>query len=309
MNRPSVAVLGATGALGAEILSRLPSDLPRATVHAFASERSVGDRADEYQILPLSDVAQLPAPDVLIITTPDGVVIPNFEAGQRATQRVDLRPSARRASRPSDALTVLGPAASTIQRLIEALNPVNPIHRISGSVLESASMAGRAALDELRDQTIALLSFRTPPVRALPRRLAFDVLAETEPTADGQDSKSEELLTEELARFTTIPCRLSHIRLPVFIGLGLDLTLLFEAPVDLTAIKDAIANAPGIDLRTDQAPNLSDALGCDEVLVGRIRRDPTNARALNLWLVVDNLGLTAQAVIDVVKTILLSKPD
>lgn len=302
MNRPSVAVLGATGALGAEIIARLPGHLPRAKVHAFASERSAGRQDEdgvEVQTLSAATLAHV-APQVIIVATPDAAELPPL--GDAAV--IDLRSAARRTLKPGDPLAVPGPVAGTIAQLVSALGAISPVNRISGTVLESASMAGRAALDELRDQTIALLSFRTPPVMALPRRLAFDLLPETEPTLSGHDSASERLTADELSALLSVPTRLSHVRLPMFIGLGLDLHLEFGQSVDLAAVHRALEQAPGVELRTEDAPNLADVLGEDEILVGRVRLDPTRPAALHLWAVVDNLGVTANRILEATKTAL-----
>ena len=180
-----------------------------------------------------------------------------------------------------------------------------PIHRAAGlerlvvSSYQAVSGTGQRAIEELRAQSRAVLGGdEDPPAEVYPHRIAFNVLPQVEVFADGDDYTTEERkvmaetrkildLGEEVGISATCA------RVPVFTGHSESVNVQTREDLSPEECRELLADAPGVVVVDDPAagryPTAIDAAGRDEVLVGRIRRDPGHERCLNLWVVGDNL--------------------
>jgi aspartate-semialdehyde dehydrogenase len=162
------------------------------------------------------------------------------------------------------------------------------------STYQSAAGAGHRAMEELKDQAIALLNFRDPPVEKFPRRLAFDCLPHIDKFLDDGHTKEERKMVDESRKIMGLPdlrVSVTCVRVPVFVGHAVAIHAEFERPVSLAAARAALASAPGVTLHDEPGtyPTAADAAGNDPVHVGRLRRDEGLDNGLALWAVADNL--------------------
>ncbi|HEX2096994.1 MAG TPA: aspartate-semialdehyde dehydrogenase, partial [Solirubrobacterales bacterium] len=180
-----------------------------------------------------------------------------------------------------------------------------PIHRAVGlerlvvSTYQAVSGTGQRAIEELREQSKQVLDGdEDPPASVYPHRIAFNVLPQVETFKDGDDYTSEErkVMAETrkiLGLGAEVAISATCARVPVFSGHSESVNVETREDLSPDDCRELLASAPGIQVIDDPAagryPLATEAAGRNEVLVGRIRRDPDRERTLNLWIVGDNL--------------------
>jgi aspartate-semialdehyde dehydrogenase len=315
-----VGVVGATGAVGSTMLQVLAErGFPAAEVVPFASERSAGAKlqfdGQELECRPLSPEAIEGLE--LVLSSAGGTVsaewAPRFvEAGAVVVDNTsywrmhedvplvvaEVNPGALDAHRG----IVANPNCSAMQLLV-VLAPIHRavgIERIVVSTYQPVSGTGRRAMEELEAQTHALLhETEAPPPEIYPHRIAFNVLPQVETFKQGDDYTTEERKmmaeTRKILGVTEDELRVSAtcVRVPVLKGESESVNVQTREPLSPKECRALLAEAPGVvvvDSPSDGVyPLASEAAGRDEVLVGRIRRDPSHERCLNMWIVGDNL--------------------
>lgn len=314
-----VGVLGATGAVGSTILQVLGErSFPVAELVPFASERSAGRSISfagaEIECVALSDetIAGLD----LVISSAGGSVSSEWAPRLVAAGAVvvdntsfwrmhedvplvvsEVNPAAADAHRG----LIANPNCSTMQMVV-ALKPIADavgIERLVISTYQSVSGTGQKAIDELRAQTRAELDGERAPAQVYPHRIAFNVLPQVESFKGGDDYTTEErkMMAETRKILGVGEAELgisaTCARVPVFGAHSESVNVQTRDPLSPERCRELLAAAPGLIVRDDPAagvyPIASEAAGRDEVLVGRIRRDPSHDRCLNLWIVGDNL--------------------
>lgn len=195
---------------------------------------------------------------------------------------------------------VANPNCSTMQMVV-ALKPIHDaagIERLVISTYQAVSGTGKAAVDELLDQSHALLHERPiEPPAAYAHQIAFNALPHAGSFAEGEDHTDEERkLINETRKILSDPAiRVSAtcVRVPVLTGHSEAVNAQTREPLTPERARELLAAAPGVTVLDDPAAGLYplaiDAAGKDDVFVGRIRRDPGHERALDLWIVADNL--------------------
>lgn len=328
-----VAVVGATGAVGREMVQILEErKFPIKECRLFASERTAGETVSFHDI---PHTVKVLGPEVF-----QGVDIALFSAGEEASRRfapsavaagtVVIDNSAEWRMDPKVPLVVpeVNPAAlsghrgiianpncSTIQ-LVVALKPLHDaarIRRIVVSSYQSVSGTGKEAMDELMDQTKALLSFQEVKTEAYPYQIAFNLLPHIGSFNEEGYSSEELKLVNETKRILDEAIRVSAttVRVPVFRAHSESVNIETEKKLTANEARAILSTAPGVlvydDPRRKIYPMPLDVSGTDEVYVGRIREDSTVERGLNLWIVADNLrkGAALNAV-QIAETLLLS---
>ena len=170
-----------------------------------------------------------------------------------------------------------------------AARGIAPLHRVVTSTYQSASGGGRAAMDELRDQTVDLLNFRSPKVEHFSRRLALSVLPQIDAFAeDGFTLEEHKMINETRKIHTSRPSDLRNLCTRTgFVGYALSVNVEFDAPFDMNNLADALSNQSGLGVRPEQSefPTAADASGVDDVFVGRVRRDPSVPHGAVMWVV------------------------
>jgi aspartate-semialdehyde dehydrogenase len=172
------------------------------------------------------------------------------------------------------------------------------IERLVISTYQSVSGTGQKAVEELHDQTEAVINARELPAPSVyPHQIAFNVLPQVETFKDGDDYTTEERKmmaeTRKILGREEIRISATCARVPVYTGHSESVNVETRDPLSPEEAREVLSRAPGVVVVDDPAngayPLAIDAAGRDEVLVGRIRRDPSHDRCLNMWIVGDNL--------------------
>jgi aspartate-semialdehyde dehydrogenase len=313
-----VAVVGATGAVGSTILGVMRErSFPADEVVPFASERSAGRKIDHgdarLKVQALSEES-IQGFDLALFSAGSGTSeewAPRFAAAGavvvdnsskwRMNEDVPLvvsevNPDALDSHRG----IVANPNCSTMQMVV-ALKPILDaagIERVVVSTYQSVSGTGQRAVEELHDQTEAILDAKElDPPAIYPHQIAFNVLPHVETFKEGDDYTTEERKmmaeTRKILGRDDIGISATCVRVPVYTGHSESVNVQTREPLSPEECRELLAKAPGVVVVDDPAhaiyPLAIDAAGRDEVLVGRIRRDPSHERCLNLWVVGDNL--------------------
>jgi aspartate-semialdehyde dehydrogenase len=310
-----VAVVGATGAVGTVMLGKLRErDFPAREIVPFASARSAGRELEGFgAVQPLSNET-IQGFDLAIFSagaTTSGewaqrfvdagcVVVDNSSRWRRDDDIPlvvsEVNPHALERHRG----LVANPNCSTMQLMV-VLKPILDtagIERLIVSTYQSVSGTGVKAVDELEAQTHAVLHRTEPPPPSVyPHTIAFNVLGGAGNFKDGDDYTDEErkmmFETRKILEAPDIGISVTCARVPVISSHSESVNVQTREPIEPDELRELLRRSPGLDVVDDPAangyPTALAGAGRDEVLVGRIRRDPSHPRALNLWVVSDNL--------------------
>jgi aspartate-semialdehyde dehydrogenase len=313
-----IAVVGATGAVGSTMLGVMRErSFPAAEVVPFASQRSAGRMIDfgerDLAVQPLSEES-IQGFDLALFAAGSAIGeqwAPRFaHAGTAVVDNssfwrmhddvplvvAEVNPEALDSHRG----IVANPNCTTMQTVM-ALKPILDaagIERVVISSYQAVSGTGQRAVEELHDQTRATLEAQDMPTPTVyPHQIAFNVLPQVEMFKDGDDYTTEERKvmreTRKILGSEEIGISATCARVPVYTGHSVSANVQTREPLSPEECREALASAPGVTVVDDPAnglyPQAIDAAGRDDVLVGRIRRDPSHERCLNLWIVGDNL--------------------
>jgi len=315
---PSIAVVGATGAVG-ELIRRVLAERAFAfrSIKFLASERSAGKTVSflgkSYEIKPLRPEA-FAGVDLVLSSTPASISRDYSPLAARAGAVIVDNSSAWRMD-PEVPLVVpevnphallripkgivANPNCSTIQMVV-ALKPLHELARIKRVVVstyQASSGKGATGLLELDAQMAALgRGEPVPAAKAHAAQLAGNVLPhDWQPGEDGYSEEEWKMVreTRKILEDDRIEISPTTVRVPVRIGHSEAVNLEFHRPISVERARDALRRAPGVvvvdEPGSGDVPLPLSVAGRDEVFVGRIRRDPTVPHGLNLWIVADNL--------------------
>jgi aspartate-semialdehyde dehydrogenase len=310
-----VAVVGATGAVGTVMRAKLRERaFPASEIVPFASERSAGRELDDGSVVRALTPESIQGFDMAIFSaggSTSGEWAPRFvEAGA-----VVIDNSSRWRRDPEVPLVVAevnpealerhngliaNPNCSTMQLMV-ALKPIQDaagIERLIVSTYQSVSGTGVRAVEELENQTHAVLhGMEMPAPEVYPHPIAFNVLGGAGNFADGDDHTDEErkmmFETRKILGDESIAINVTCARVPVRNSHSESVTLETREPLSVEDARRLLEAMPGLTMVDDPPshgyPTALDAVGRDDVFVGRLRRDPSHARGLCLWVVSDNL--------------------
>ena len=317
----TVAVVGATGAVGRTMLSILEKrGFAADSIRLAASERSAGTVVDTYLgAVEVEDLASL---------DPSGIDIALFSAGGGRSKDHAPRFAAAGAVVVDNSstfrmdadvpLVVVGvnDAAVSAHRGIIA-NPncttmtlmmaAGPLHEAAGissmvaTSYQSVSGSGHQGVTELIDQqgplgsdldALMMGGWVDPGPRLYERPIAFNVLPMAGNLVDAGYTDEEMKLVNESRKILDAPGLLVEptcVRVPVLVGHGVAATLFFDRPLDVDEAMSILSSAPGVEVWKDRTPTPLDSAGVDEVLVGRVRETVSTPGGINFWVVGDNL--------------------
>lgn len=316
---PVVAILGATGAIGVEVVQCLERRrFPLSARRLLASARSAGRRLPfagrEQPVEELTEHA-FDGVDVAIFAAggsesrqfaplavrAGAVVIDNSSAFRMQADVPLVVPEINGAEIARHRGIIANPNCVAVigAMALWPLHTRNPIRRIVAATYQAASGAGAAAMEELRESTRASLEGRSYEPRVLPHPYAFNVFSHNTPVDPDSGYNEEETKimqeTRKILGDESIRVTATCIRVPVLRAHGIALNVEFERPFAPADAREILGAAPGVKLVDDVARNYfpmpADASGHDRVLAGRIRRDlsdPTG-RSLALFVVGDQL--------------------
>jgi aspartate-semialdehyde dehydrogenase len=312
-----VAVVGATGAVGATMLQVMSErGFPAEEVVPLASGRSAGKKVPygghELEVRELAEDA-IDGFDVALFSAGGGVSrewAPKFkETGcvvvdNSSAWRMEPHVPLVVAEVNGHALArhegiVANPNCSTMQ-MVMALKPILDaagLERVIVSTYQSTSGTGQKAVEELRAQSEAVLGEQDVEAAVYPHQIAFNVLPQVETFSGGDDYTTEERKmmaeTRKILERDEIAISATCVRVPVLNGHSESVNVQTRDDLSPERCREVLRAFPGVVVVDEPAagryPMPIDAAGRDEVLVGRIRRDPSHERCLNLWIVGDNL--------------------
>jgi aspartate-semialdehyde dehydrogenase len=312
----NVAVAGATGAVGVEMLKTLEArNFPVKNLRLLASSRSVGkEMVFKGQKIKVQELTQ---------DSFEGIDIALFSAG--ASRSKEFADSAVAAGavvidnssafrmredvplvvpevNPEDVNwhkgIIANPNCTTIIMLValKPLHDISPIKRIVVSTYQSASGAGAKAMQELWDQTVDIVNEREPKKEVLPHQIAFNLFSHNSKIGDNGYCEEEMKMVNETRKMLHAPdiqvCA-TTVRVPVLRAHAEAITVEQERKVSVDEALAALKDAPGVTVVDDRAGNVFpmplDASGKDDVLVGRVRDDISSPNGLCLFACGDQL--------------------
>ncbi len=311
-----VAILGATGAVGAELLQILEErNFPISQLKLLASARSAGQeikfRGELLQVKAVED-GVFDGVD-LVLASAGGTASKHWAPQAAAAGAIVIDNSSAFRMDPNVPLVVpevnpdailqhrgiiANPNCTTILMSVAIwpLHQVQPIQRIVAATYQSASGAGARAMEELKVQAQAILNGESPPTECFPYPLAFNLFPHnSDLDKTGYCTEELKMIQETRKIFGVSDLRVSAtcVRVPVLRAHSEALNIEFKEPFEVEKARRILANAPGVKLVEDWDRNYfpmpAEASGQDEVLVGRIRQDLSHACGLELWLSGDQI--------------------
>ncbi|WP_372771329.1 aspartate-semialdehyde dehydrogenase [Pseudoalteromonas sp.] len=312
----NVAVLGATGLVGRQIIETLEErKFPIDTLYLLASERSAGEdikfAGEDIEVIDVEtfdfanahialfsaggSVSEKYAP----IAAEAGCVVIDNTSHFRNDYDVPLvvpevNPEALSDFRNRN--IIANPNCSTIQMVV-ALKPIYDaygIDRINVCTYQSVSGGGKKAVDELAKQTANLMNARPLENDVFPKQIAFNVIPQIDSFEDNGYTREEMKMvweTQKILGDSSVMVNPTAVRVPVFYGHAEAIHLETRMPVDVEHVKQLLNEAAGVEYIEDEQDYptpVSDASGNDAVYVGRVRQDISHPHGLNLWVVSDN---------------------
>jgi len=311
-----VAVAGATGLVGREMVEILEErKLPVDELVLLASEQSEGERiAFQGRNIAVRKLDRNSFKDVDIalfsagperslefssFAVASGAVVIDNSSAFSMDPKVPLVVSEVNAhSLEKHAGIIANPNCSTIS-LVMALKPIHDkvkIKRVVVTTLQSVSDTGKKGVDELAQQTVALLNFRDVKTKVYPHQIAFNCIPCIDSFLDNGYTREEMKLVNETRKIMEddlIRITATAVRVPVFRGNAESVNIETETKVSVDEMRAILAEAPGVMVYDDPQKNLYplaiDVTGKDEIFVGRIREDESVPSGINLWILYDNI--------------------
>lgn len=311
-----VAVVGATGAVGNEMIAILEErKFPVEKLRLFASERSEGKTLEfEGSEIPVESLNEESFKGIDIALFSAGAERSKIWATVAARSRcVVIDNSSQWRMDPEVPLVVpevnahdlmrhkgiiANPNCSTIQMVV-ALKPIHDaakIKRVVVTTFQAVSGTGKKAMDELFEQTSDLLNFREIQKNVYPHQIAFNVLPHIDKFLENGYTKEEMKMVNETKKIMgddSIRVTATTVRVPVFRGHSESLNIETEKKLSANEVRSLLAKASGIVVFDAPEKNIYplpiDVAGKDPVYVGRIREDESIQSGINMWIVSDNL--------------------
>jgi aspartate-semialdehyde dehydrogenase len=313
-----VGVVGATGAVGSTILEVLAArEFPAREVVPFASERSVGKKVEfngsalecrpltpesiqGFDLVLASAGGKVSAEWAPKLVDAGAVVVDNTSYWRMHDDVPLVVAQVNDDAVEGHSGIVANPNCTTMQLMV-ALKPIHDaagLERLVVSTYQSVSGTGREAIKELREQSAAILKGKRAEPKVFPHQVAFNVLPQVETFNEGDDYTTEErkVMAETrkiLALSEEVGISSTCVRVPVVTGHSESVNVQTKKDLSPEDCRELLSGAPGLVVLDDPGAGIYPlpiaVEGRDDVLVGRIRRDPSHERCLNLWVVGDNL--------------------
>ncbi len=316
LNHLTIAVVGATGAVGAEFIKIVEQRHPGLqNLKLLASSRSAGTRltvnGKEFTVEETTDES-FQGVDIAFISASTeasrhwapiavaaGAVVIDDSSAFRMQDDVPLVvPEVNGADVTWHQGIIAIPNCSTTPLVMVAhpIHQVNPIKRIIADTYQSVSGAGGAAVEELREQTGALLMGQSVTPQHQPKQIGFNVIPQIDSFLDNGYTREEQKMIDESRKIMHAPdIRVSAtcVRVPVMVSHSAGVHLELERAMDNDEIRALLMDMPGVTVLDDTQggsyPMPWDVAGEDDVFVGRIRKDASDLNGIALWIVSDNL--------------------
>jgi aspartate-semialdehyde dehydrogenase len=312
----NVGILGATGAVGTELLSILQErNFPLDRLKLLASANSAGktiafgqENIEVEQVTPesfngvdlvLASAGATTSKQWAAIAVQAGAVVIDNSSAFRMDPNVPLVvPEVNPQAAAKHQGIIANPNCTTIllNVVVYPLHQINPIKRIVAATYQSASGAGARAMAELEHQSKAILAGEAPVAVVLPYPLAFNLFLHNSPMLENGYCQEEMKMIQETRKIfdcPDLPITATCVRVPVLRAHSEAINLEFTQPISPETVRQILAKAPGVKLlenfSQNRFPMPMDVNGKDEVLVGRIRQDLSHSHGLDLWICGDQI--------------------
>ncbi len=312
MKRYNVAVIGATGNVGREILAILAErDFPVANIFAVASQASLGKEVSfgEEKLLKVVSIDSLNFKEIDLAFfaagsevskqyarefADAGAIVIDKSSYFRMNKNVPLvvpEVNSEELREHSNIIASPNCSVTPIVMALKLLHEQAQIKRIVVSTYQSVSGAGKSAMEELFKQTKSILMYQEVEQKVLPRRIAFNVIPQIDEFLPTGETKEEWKMIAEIKKILGEEIEISAtcVRVPVFVGHSAAVNVEFEESISVSEAKSLLKKMPGIRVMDRDYATPLDVVREDEVLVSRIRKDSSVDSGLNLWIVGDNL--------------------
>ncbi len=316
MSGPNLAIVGATGMVGRELIKVLEQrKFTYSSIRLYTSDRSIGKKVyinhdanevketaqnsfDNVDIAVFSSGTEI-AKQYAPVAVRAGAVVIDGSAAFRMEPDVPLIvPEVNIDDAKKHKGIISSPNCATIQMVVALypLHKVNPIKRINVATYQSVSGTGQAAMEELTMQSKLVLEGHAAIPHVYPHQIAFNLLPEIDVFLDNGYTKEEWKLVEETRKIMRAPnmaISATCVRVPVFIGHSEAISVEFTNPIAPAEASDILLQAPGVrvmdDISVSLYPQPWSVVGSDDVFIGRIRRDASHPNGLVMWVVADNM--------------------
>ena len=316
-----IAVVGATGTVGEALLEALgESGWPLTKIHALASEGSAGKRMEVgggYATVAALEGFDFASVALALFAVPDSVAeahlpsaleagcrVIDFSAAFHGDERARLAVAGVNDGELDGASLVVSPSAAAVALapVLAALGGEAGIESVTATVLEPASIRGRAGVKALAGEAARLLNGQPAEPSLFPQQLAFNLLAHPVSAGEAGWSGEELRLERELRAVLNDEALAVHatvVQAPLFFGQAIALRVVTREPLDAPRARALLEALPALELvegeGSEAAPSpTTDAVGEERVLVGRIRAE-RSGRGLDLWLASDNVRVGGAA--------------
>jgi aspartate-semialdehyde dehydrogenase len=318
MKKYNVAVVGATGAVGNEMVATLEQrKFPVKKLTLLASARSIGKTLSyKGEEIPIDELTENSFKGIDIgLFSPGGAVSKKFAPIAAANGCVVIDNTSAFRMEPDIPLVVpevnehaiaqykkrgiiANPNCSTIQMVVvlKPLHDAAKITRVVVSTYQAVSGTGKKAIHELEQQVLAIYNNKKIENKVYPWQIAFNILPHIDSFLDNGYTKEEMKMVHETKKIMeddSIQVTATTVRVPVFFGHSESVNVEFEKDLSPDKARKLLKKAPGVKVVDDPAKNkyplAIHAAGKDETFVGRIRRDESIPHGLNMWVVADNI--------------------
>ncbi len=315
----NVAVVGATGVVGEAMLSILEErDFPVNEIYALASSRSEGKRIRfKEESLKVEDLAGFDFSKVQIGLFSAGASISAEYAPKAASSGCIIIDNTSQFRYKEDIPLIVpevnpdkiadykncgiiaNPNCSTIQLMV-ALKPIYDkagIERINVCTYQAVSGTGKQGIEEVVNQTAKLLNGKPIELNVYPKQIAFNVLPQIDIFMENGYTKEEMKMvweTQKILADETIKVNPTAVRVPVFYGHSEAVHIETRDEITVATVRDLLQNSPGVTVLDERVDGgyptaVTESSGHDDVFVGRIRKDISHPRGIDLWVVGDNV--------------------
>jgi aspartate-semialdehyde dehydrogenase len=337
-----VAVVGVSSLIGEAVIDELRArKMTFAELHALDDERSVGrpvtgeEGVESAKTLPVNDVAAFDFSRVDLVffcgrsalseryaeaAAAHAWVIDGSAAFRERADvplvAADVNPEALNSVGARGLIALPGSASVALATALAPLHALAGLERAEVATYQAVSGSGRGAMDELAGETVAMLSGKKARGRAFGRQIAFNVIPQVDALETDGVSREERRLWQETRRVLELPqlaINATAVRVPVFFGHSLAVHASFARPVTAAQAAEVLQRGTGVSLiEVDSSTEFPTpavlATAPDKVYVGRLRADLTRDRALNFWVVADNVRKCAAHNAVSVAHILVNRP-
>ncbi len=314
----NIAVAGATGAVGTQMLACLEErGFPVKGLKPLATAKSAGRKlrfkGEEVEVEELTE-SSFRGVDIAIfsaggatserfapIAAKDGCVVVDNSAAWRMDPDVTLvipEVNPHAIAGYTNKGIIANPNCSTIQMIV-ALAPIHRkvgIKRVVVSTYQAVSGTGKKAIDELQEQTKAILGSVQPEAKVYPHIIAFNCLPHIDVFLENGYTKEEMKMVNETRKILeddSIGVTATTVRVPVFFCHSESINIETHESITADGVRELLVNAPGVTVVDNPSKNIYpmaiDAAGKDDTFVGRIRKDDSIANGINMWVVSDNI--------------------